>query len=171
MRFSDYIKRLSWKQILFHIIGTIFLVFAVQQFLMLNDMEILKYYDKYGVDIGLKLLFEKYQNMQQRITYYIFWITLAPIIGILIGFLISIILEIIYKRFWLNSLVMLVLMIIINRLGFFQMDSMKVIFLSFGKLFNHLGLQFKFIANGALLLLIGYFLFFSKLTKNIVFKN
>ena len=162
------INKINWRQILTHLFATIFFIQAARQFSMLNDIEILKAIDKYGYSEALKYIVDQ-GNTGQRLFHFTLWINISVPIALLIAFIISVILTRKNKGFWQNSLIVLLIAILFNRLVFLDNKVIRIIFFSFGDLFSKVGLQYKFLANGVVLTLIGTFIFFNKLISNFAF--
>ena len=165
-----FIDKINWRQILVHLLGTFFLVLSAYQFAILHDIGFIKTIDKYGIDKAIKQMFTQFQDMPKRITEFTEWIYFAQLFGILIGFVISLVLTIKNKRFWLNSLIVLMLSIFLCQIGLFHNNIIKSISFSFGSMFVNFGLQYKYLANGTILLIIGLIIFFSKWANNFAFK-
>ena len=171
-----FIDRINWRQILLHLIGTLFFILAFRQFARLTDTNFIDIIGKYGVKNGTKYLWTISNNMPQRITDMAIWIYLSTFIGMLTAFIVSIFMTIKYKGFWLNSLFVLLFALIFfqfvllnNQFGFLNNRILKIILFSFGSLFADLGYKYCFIANGTILFLLGIFIFFFSWTRNFAF--
>ncbi len=165
----NIIYKTNWRQITTHLFATILFILAARQFAVLNDMQIITAIDKYGYPDALKHLVDE-GNIGTRLSYFVLWKNMSALIALLISFVISLILTIRNKGFWQNSIIVLLTALLLSRIGFLDNKTINVIFFSFGDLFSNLGLQYKFIANGILLTLIGTFIFLSKLTRNFIYK-
>ncbi len=166
MTTSTFINKLNWRLILTHLVASLFLVLATRQLILLRDIELAKSFKDFGSD-ALTHLTRK-NNIPTRITYASFWTNLAPLIGLVVAFIISLTLTIKWRIFWVNALIGFILGIILNRLGVFNYKIVNEILYSPGDLISQFGIQYEFITNGCILILLGLFVFFNKWTKNYV---
>ncbi len=132
---------------------------ATRQIGFLTDMKIITAIDKHGYPNALNYLLDE-SNIAVRIARFSLWLNLSVIVGLIIGFIISRMLTKVKGDFEFNPVVMLLLALILNKLGFFGNNTINSIVFSFGNLFTNLGLQFKFIASGILLSIISLVIFF-----------
>lgn len=163
---TEYLtNKINWRIILVHIIATYFVVLATKQFVQLNDTELVKLVDKYGVENSIKQL-QKDSNTPSRIAYYLFWNGASNLIGLLIAFVISLIICIQRNIFWLNGLIVFIIGLSFNKLGLFKDQTISRIFFYCEKLFPHFGIQYKFFINGTILFVIAIFIFSNRWTNN-----
>lgn len=168
MKYLDFINKINWRLIAIHLIGTFFIVLAARQFIFLNDMGIIKSFDKYGYPDAFKHLVKE-ENFMVRFSHFTLWNNLAPIIGILIAFIISLFLTIKKKIFWLNAVIVFAIALLLNKLGLFENSTLDDLFFPIGKMAIRFGLQFKFITNGTVYALVGILFFFSKQTNRLAY--
>lgn len=162
------IYKINWRQIATHLIATIFFIQAVKQFAILNNIEMIRAIEKYGYPEAFRH-FTNEGNIGLSLSYFVLCQRISALIALLIAFIISLYLTIKNKGFWQNSLIVLLTALLLQRVGFMDNKITSAIFFSFGNFFSSLGLQYKFIANGTLLISIAAFIYFSKLTRNFIF--
>lgn len=165
MKFLLLIYKINWRIILLHSVATIFIILCAQQFATLNDIEIIKLVDKYGAENALKQL-QKDTNSLTRIADFTFWNSMSNLIGLLTAFVLSFIIMIKKKMFWLNSLIIFIIGLLFIRLGLFKNQIIYTLFYSFGDIVPNLGLLYKFIINGTIVLIFALLLFFNKWINN-----
>ncbi|GGF07271.1 hypothetical protein [Flavobacterium limi] len=170
MNFTNITNKINWRIIVVHIVATFFIIFATKQFAQLNDIELIKLVDKYGVENSIKQL-KNDPNSPSRIAYYLFWNGASNLIGLIIAFLISLIICIQKKVFWLNGLIVFIVGLIFNKLGLLNGHTISRIFFSFYELFPHAAVQCKFFINGTILFLTAIFIFFNKWTNNLTLNS
>lgn len=161
MTINNFISKINWRLFAIHLIATFFFILAARQFTVLNDMEVVVSAEKYGFPEAWEYLVEQ-DEFGVRFSNYTLWMAFAPLIGISISFTISVLIAIRQKVFWINPVLVLFAALFFNKLGLFDNELVDVVFFSFGRLFENIGLQYRFLANGTLLVLIALFLFFSK---------
>lgn len=167
MEYTKLLERINWRLIVIHFIATFFFVSAAYQLSILNDWKYIEAVNTYGLELGIK----KYMSQDNYpFVYYLIWIKLAPVIGLLTAFLFSLFLTIRMKILWINSLIAFLLAFIFNKIGAFQNDIIDYIFYP-GNSFVQYGIQYKFIVNGVILLSIGLLLFLSKWSKRFILKS
>ncbi|WP_298391573.1 hypothetical protein [Flavobacterium sp.] len=165
MKTPDLIYKINWRIILLHSIATIFIILCTQQFVKLNDIEIIKLIDKYGAENSLKQL-QKDTNGISRISDFLLWNSMSNMIGLLTGFILSLIIIIRKKMFWLNSLIIFFIGLLFIKLGLFKNHIINTLFYSFDDIFPKLGLLYKYIIKGTILLSITLLIFFNKWINN-----
>jgi hypothetical protein len=69
----------------------------------------------------------------------------------------------------LNALIVFAIALLLNGLGFFENKLVDTLFLAPGNLTEHWGPQYKFITNGILLAVAGFFTFFNRGIDKITF--
>lgn len=161
------IDRVNWRLIVIHLFATLFFMIAAKEFIMLYDIELLSLIGKYSVSKTYDHLF-KQDGFTNRLTLFSFWAKTSPLIGLVISFVLSLMVCLVKKHFWLNSFLVLIISFILYRTGFYDSQVINTIFLSFGRLFASYGIVFILIANGIFLLLIGLFVFFSKVVNDFI---
>lgn len=161
MTISDIKNKIKWRIIALHLIATFFFVLGARQFGVLNDLGIVESVDKYGFQEALSVLVKE-DNFSTRYAYFSFWLNISPLIGLLLALLVSLTLTIKRKIFWLNTIIVFVISILLNKLGLYESKIIDAIFFSLGNLFSSVGFQYKFTVNGIILTLVGLFIFLSK---------
>jgi hypothetical protein len=157
---QNYLRRISWKLIIVHSIGTWFFIHAVPILVYLYDMTLFTAMTEYSFNDTERLeayLANNGHTVGQLITYS-FYVPATWIIGLILGFLVSLYLAIKYNWFWLNSLLVLFIMLLFNKLNLLAWTLLKKIFLLPGKLFDNS--SFYLLTNGFILLGFGFFVFF-----------
>ena len=88
-----------------------------------------------------------------------FWINLSKPIGLFAGFLISLAITIKRQWYWVNSLLVFLMSILLLRYHLFGWHYLHYIFLAPGSIFKEYSVGY-FLVNGLLMLTIGLLLFF-----------
>ena len=153
-----------------HLIATFFFAIAAKQLSVLSDIDFIYTLDKLGSEKEL-LKMASENNYAKRIVYLSYWKMGSLLIGLVIAFTISLIITLRNRHFWLNSLLVLLIGLALNKFGFFDNKYIDKIFYSIGRLAVDFGLIYKFIINGILLTIVGVFVFFSKWTNNFIFSS
>ncbi len=100
------------------------------------------------------------------VAYFLLWTNISGLVGLLVAFIISLTISIKRHWFWVNSLFAVLLMYILYRFELLGWAYLKRIFWYLGqKLNNATG---EFLLNGIILLIIGLFIFFLKLTNQFI---
>ena len=165
MAFKTIISRLSWRQVLIHFVAIWLFSLSFQAFSYLHDTKLLG-----------ELIFAKQNNIDvktimegksgEELTDIIYYSTIGSIAGLLVGFTISLIISIKRKWPWLNSVLALLSIFILGRLGISESYFLRAIFLFPGIILKSITLTV--IINASILLLFGCLLFFvSNLNKSI----
>ncbi len=157
-------KKINYVQIIFHFIGTYFIIFSFQSFSWLKDLKIIELTEIHGA----RNVFdnqEKYGITPVDIALISFWPSVACLVGIVFGFITSIVISKIKKWSILNSFIVLIITYLLYRFHLLGWDYIRK-FLSVGRFIDDY--QSKFIINGSLLLIIGLIIFFSKWTNRII---
>lgn len=170
MKYPSFIFKINWRLILTHLVASCFLVIATKQWVVLNDIEIIELVDKHGYPEALKYLV-KQDNFETRLGTFANLISFAPLIGLLFAFLLSLILTLKKKALGLNSFLVLITGMLLNKKGFFSHSLIDTIFYAPGEWISRFGLCWKFVANGVILTLAGMFIFFSKWTIDFAFTH
>lgn len=167
MNIPELIKKINWRLILLHLIATYFVVLAVQQFILLSDMEIVNSVHEYGSDEGMKRLRDE-ENGSERITYLLVWINLAPLIGLVLSFILSLTVTRMKKAFFINSVLVFLLGFLFLRIGLFESNLLNAPLASILEWIPDYSIQI--LLKGSVWLLIGLLVFFSKWTNKFAFE-
>lgn len=97
------------------------------------------------------------------------WISVANTIGLLVAFGISLAISIKRKWFWLNSLLVLFIMLVLNQFDMLGWKYLKRIFLMPGEISQNITLEF--LINGLILLVLGILTFFWARTNQFIAKR
>ena len=159
----EIIKKLNFKLIVLHLFAAIFIVMAAKVLTLLYDLELV---EKISSNTG-KINFNEIENHRERIGYFMIVIFLWPIIALLISFLISLIISKKCNIHWLNSLIVLVLGLLLNKLGMFELNYMKKLLYILGEIFTN-NLLIEVIINSTIFTCIGLFIFFNKCTMKYI---
>jgi cytochrome c biogenesis protein CcdA len=161
-------NKINWQLIIIHLIATFFVTTSSIQFGTLNDVGILELIDQNGVKHLLQPL-SKDDKFASRLANFSLWSNLSTYFGLLLAVIISIILTLKRNQYWLNALIVFAIALLLNGLGFFENKLVDTLFLAPGNLTEHWGPQYKFITNGILLAVAGFFTFFNRGIDKITF--
>ena len=171
MTLPTFIQKLNWRQMLMHFVATWFFIYSFRQLAFLTNV---KKYQAVQILIysGESKFSEflKHTNFTfaQVITYF-FYANDAWLIGLLVAFVISLIIAKRWKWFWVNSLIVLLVVFTLKRLDFLGWSYLKEIFLEPGHLFHNTALYL--LVNGLVLLALGIFVFFYGPFNNFIDNN
>ena len=164
MTLSNFIARLNWRQIVIHFAACVFFIFAFTTLSYLYDTKI--------VDIarlgnsGLDEAVKNNKLTAPDLTYFVLWTSISGTIGLLVAFLISLFISIKRRWFWVNSLIVLLVIYFLRWLTDFGWSYLRKYFWAPGHLFSNTATEF--IINGTLLIGIGLFLFFANWTNQFI---
>lgn len=175
MATGKFISKFNWRLILIHLPATLFLILGARKLAVLSDVDLIEAIYLYPPDDIWNHLKKPLDDITNGQRFYLFFrgIAYAGLITILVSFLISLFISIRNKIFWLNSLVVFILVFIITILTFHKLLFFKILseIGGFGRLFESLGIKYVFIINGTILTLTGLFLFFNPWTKKFIRKQ
>jgi hypothetical protein len=157
-------KKINYIQIIFHFIATWFLAFSFKALYMLYNAGYLEKVQKFGIKNILEN-HEKYGVTREDPYYFIMWLKISTTAGIMFAFALSIIISIKKKWSILNSFIVLITALILDRFDLLYWGFLKIIF-SPGQFFDDLKLNFLTI--GIFLLTIGLLVFLSKKVNRII---
>ena len=156
---ANVTSKLNWRLILIHLAATWFFYYAFQQFSYLYNIEYITIFRQPEEK-------EIYEALQQHgytvsdITNHLLIYQASGLLGMLVAEIISLIIVLKSRWFWVNSVLVFLIM---YAMGWFNITGWTIlsrVFLKPGQLFDNITLEF--LVNGIVLLLIGLFLFFSK---------
>jgi len=161
----NFTHKINWKTIFIHFVGALFIVKAMIHFVYLNDLSLLNFIDKLGFENGKKNI-NSLQNSNEKISFYLIWISLGSFIGIFISFLSSILINIINKKSWINSIILLIILLSLNKLGIFNSEIYKMLIFKF----ENFSLTFIIFFEGLIFFFVGLiFVWFNNIFK--IFKK
>lgn len=152
MKYPNLISRFNWRLMLIHFIAMWFFMYAFFILCRLHDLNAYEVFTK------------KWQQNSFDVKRYmseIYWLYGSPYVGLLVAFIISLFISIKKKWFWLNSVIVFLIVYLLRRFDIDGWHYLKYIFLSPGDLFDQYSAG-EYLVNGLPLLAIGLFLFFSK---------
>lgn len=157
---KSLLNKINFRLIVVHFIACWLFIHAFQIFSYLSDIEILEVSHEGSAKELDNLLKVNQQTNIARISYYIIYYMLAPLVGLLAAFFISIIMSVKKNWFWPNSLLAptaAYLLIYFDSSGWSFIKKML-----FFQVRITSEVVFTYILNGSVLLLLGLFLLFSK---------
>ena len=134
---------------LIHFIAFWFFIHAFEQLSALHDPSFFDDYKHNGTRITAA-----------RISKEAIGFALGSTVGLLAGLVISLLLSLKYKWYWLNSVIVFVLIILLKWFSLLGWEYLKHIVLAPGNLFE--SIPISFLANGLIMLAIGLSLFFMR---------
>lgn len=160
MKAKSLLKEINWPIILFHILGTIFIVIGAKLFSKLYDIELVEYFNNFS----LKEVFNHNEKSEiaitsKRVSLFLNIIYFGSLFGLLCSFLISFKICLRKKIKALNSLIVLALGLFIFLLGFFDSYFIRTISLGLGTIFISSGLKFLIIIKGVIFTSLGLLAF------------
>ena len=168
MTFSNFISRLSWRQILLHSIAFWFFIHAFETFSYLKDTKLIELYRHSNEQITETTL-EKNGMSVSNMSDLLIGASVAGFIGLGVSFIISLAISIKRHWLWVNSMIALLIMFIPVRFGYLHWHYLKEIFWAPGQIFNNT--KIEFILNGIILLTIGLLIFFWRLSNRFIRNN
>ena len=102
-----------------------------------------------------------------KLTIDLLWINLSKGVGLLAGFLTSLAIAIKKHWYWINSLIVFLVAILLLKFDIFSWQYLRRIFLAPGSLFKGYSIGY-FLVNGSIMLAIGIMLFFLKRIENFI---
>jgi hypothetical protein len=171
MTLHTFIQKLNWRQILIHFVATWFFIYSFQQLAYLTnttEFEGVQILVNSGDKKASKFLESKNISVGQFISYT-FYVYKAWFVGLLVAFFISLIIANRRKWYWVNSIIMLLIVFTLKQFNFLGWTYLKVIFLKPGLLFNSTALYL--LTNGIILLLLGIFVFCFRPFNNFIDNN
>ena len=155
-----FISKLNWRQVLIHFFGAWLIA---QSFPLLTKLCSIKSYENLQIITGndkekIQLLLN---NDFYNDAFFYFWFTEATwILGLLAAFIISLVIAKRKKWFWVNSLIVFILLFVLMRWKISGWGFLKYIFLAPGEIFRSNLLWL--LTNGLVLLGLGLFVFYYK---------
>jgi len=123
----------------------------------------MKSYESLGIIAGTDVAKKKelFENGPYINIFYYFYYTEATwIIGLLVSFIISLVIAKRHKWFWVNSLIVFILLFVLKRWNISGWSFLKYIFLAPGEIFR--SNMLLLLTNGLILLGLGFFVFYYK---------
>lgn len=160
--------KFNWRVISIHLLATIFILLAAKRFSLFYDFSLVESYTNYGNFEHIKLLPDT--TIGERIISFIHASIIASLLGLLTSFLISLTICLKRKIHWVNSLIVLIIGILLNKLELLYMPDVKKYMNCIGNLFVKYGFKYTLIINSGLFVLIGLFIFLNKWTNNFITK-
>ena len=165
MPFSNFTSKLNGRLIVIHLIACWFFIYSFLMFSYLHDHEFLQ----------LVLNHPKNWFKDPQIRHFnasaIFidalWISLSKPIGLLTGFLISLTIVIKKKWYWVNSLIVFLVAILLLRYHLFGWHYLSYVFMAPGSLFKEYSIWY-FLTNGLVMLAIGMLILFLKQVQQFI---
>ena len=153
-------KKLNITLIGLHLISAILFIWAFNQLFWLYDTDLMQEYLENGV--ASTNLFGEEKLMNLLIAQAI-----ASLIGLLLSFLVSLTIVVKNKKGFINSVIVLVLALLLNRFELLNSDIIKQIITFPGKaLFD--SFIWTTLSNAIILILISLWIQFSKLTNKMI---
>jgi hypothetical protein len=159
MALSNFTSKLNGRLIVVHLIGCWFFIYSFFILSYLHDREFLLSflnYTEYGTRLPQNWHFDA-----SKLTIFLLWNGSSKAIGLLTAFLISITIVIKKRWYWVNSLIVFSVAILLLRYNLFGWDYLKYIFLTPGSLFKEYSIGY-FLTNGLVMFAIGLLLLFLK---------
>ncbi|AWH86650.1 hypothetical protein HYN59_16730 [Flavobacterium album] len=156
------ISRLNWKLIMLHGVAAWFVIYAFRFFVFSYYAGLITEADKTGIK-------QTAENRPEETSDFIIILALGGFVGLLIAFIISSIITVKNRLYWLNSLIVFVILYVLLRYKFLGYEYFKDIFLFPGKFVDDK--TAKYIIDGSIVLLIGLVIFFSKKTNQFIKTN
>jgi len=153
MELSDILSKLNWRLLLVHMAACWFFIYAFRLFFIMHDLAI--------IDVFVHNQHAIKNLDPKRITNDAMWVAVGQVAGLLVGYLISLLVSIKYQWSRLNSLIVFLVAYFLWRFSLFGWEHLALIFLAPGSFFKD-DTAWYYIINGAVMLAIGLFLFFSK---------
>ncbi|WP_426668741.1 hypothetical protein ACPPVU_21215 [Mucilaginibacter sp. McL0603] len=160
MTLSNFLSKLNWRLMVIHFIACWFFIYAFQQLAFLHDIELSKAYMSTKSTDNSKMLAIIKRFGYNRIYIETLWINLGGPVGFFTGFVISLLISLKNKWYWLNSVIVFVVIFLLMRYGLLGWHYLKQIFLSPGDLFK--SITAYFLTNGLIMMAIGLCLFFMR---------
>ncbi len=162
----DFIQRLKWRQILIHFVAAWFFLYAFQTLAFLYNVRMYDALSKIANANGKSSSFDlKGENFTigEAITYF-YYATATWFVGLIVAMVISLRIAKKRKWFWVNSLVVFLIIIFLKQQELLGWSFLKKIFLSPGEIFKGSAYYttLYLLTNGLLLLAAGIFIFFNK---------
>jgi putative Mn2+ efflux pump MntP len=171
MFLKTIISKLNWRLIIIHIIATTFVIYGVRQFAWLTDLDLYDALSKYGIDFQKHLHRTNDLTDTERWSLYFNRIFYTCLTALILSFIISLTFTIKWEMHWLNPVLVLIAGFLFYRLRIFNYSFYYTLANFIGDLFSKFGREYPYIINGAILITIGLFFFFSRWTKNYIRKN
>ena len=162
MTLKTHLTKLSWRQILIHFIAFWFFIYAFQTLSYLRSIT--------KFDLLQKLIHssksEVYDYLKGKdyatgdLIYYSYLSVLHGLLGLVIAFVVAVLISKKRNWFWINSLIVFIVMYFLWRNEALGWIYLKKIWLSPGKIFHSAFLYI--LSNGIILLSVGIFFFFFK---------
>jgi hypothetical protein len=173
MALPRFFYKLNWRLMLIHLVACWLFINAFRTLSYLHDPELIsfiahlhrpdfKHPDKFLKDIS------RFGGFGLRLTYLLLWAEGGAIAGLLAGFAVSLFIAIKKHWYWLNSLVVFVVLALLGVLKVSVWQYLKVILLKPGLVFKTFSVGY-FLVNGLVMLGLGLLLFFGD--KVIIFIN
>lgn len=157
---EELLSGINWRQILVHCFAAMFLLLSFRQFSVLNNLEYARLILLHGGTASNYLT--NGNEVEAIISSYYFWLSLSGLIALFIAFSVSLLITIKKKWFWLNSLIVLIITILLNRQRVFDWEIIFRGFYVLGNVFKTNGIEYTSIINGITLLCLSLFTFFNK---------
>lgn len=165
MTYTNFISRLNWRQILLHLIASIFFVHSFHSFSYLYDVNITNILQHSYGQPAEKIFAENKINILQ-LNYYSLWTGISGFIGLFVAFLVSLTISLRRHWFWLNSLIVLLLGYALYRLDLLSMNYVTQFrWYVAQKVNNSIAV---FLIAGLILLLAGLLIFFLQKTNKFI---
>jgi hypothetical protein len=143
---------------LLHFIAFWFFIHAFQTFSWLHNtklMEAIRQPDQ----MGTKQIFADDNILPSEVIYLVLCANICSLVGLVVAFIISLSISIKKHWFWVNAVVVLLLVYFLNRFDLLGWTFFKQVFLSPGEVFQNITIEI--LVNGIILLTIGLLIFFS----------
>ena len=161
---------MNLRIILIHLFATILIIAGAKQFAVLKDIRLVETISNYEYgtkEFNVHLTKTGNINSGERMAYYLRWTFYSALLGLFVSFIISFIICFRKKALWLNSFIVLIVGLFIQKL-LFNLSIVRQITNSFGELFISFGLQYTVIINGLLWTTVGLLIFFNKWTNKFI---
>jgi hypothetical protein len=169
MAFSNFLSKLNWRLMVIHFVACWFFIYGFQQLAALHDIALTNAFTNIKNVDDDKMLNVIKRFGASRIATEALWINLSGPLGLLTGFIISLLVSLKHKWYWLNSVIVFVVMILLKRFKLLGWYYLKQIVLEPGYLFK--SPTARFLANGLIMLAIGLSLFFMKWSIRFINRN
>ena len=166
MTLRNFIQRLNWRQILVHFVATWFFIYAFQFLAYLSNTTMFDGLQKFSSSDQEELnnfLKDKDFTAGQMITYF-YYASAVWLLGLIIAFIFSLLISKKRKWFWINSLIVFLLVFFLKEYDLLGWSFLKSIFLTPGKIFKNSPyyVTLYLLTDGLILLGLGIFTFLNR---------
>jgi hypothetical protein len=157
MTSQTFISKFNWRQVLLHFVAFWFFIHAFQTLSYLYDTKLIDTVRQSNGQDTDKILVDS-GTTATEVAYFLLWIGVSGLIGLVVAFIISLIISIKRHWFWINALIAFILTYILYRFDLLGWIYLKPFFWYLGQKFSNSTIEF--LVNGIILLTIGLLIFF-----------